>query len=207
MWFLTLLTWLAMLIQVVLLTLAVATGLFYLAELVEEYTSMSKRVITYMIYSTIGVYIGLFLFESMSISLIFAGITQQIFHLMLMRSFPHFIFSSVSFIGTAVLIVLNHYLAFSFFSDNWHQFTEVLAFFTICLWIVPFAFFISLSADDYTLPSTMNPAESARLLGNNSKDDLLSSYFNKKNKKVGLLSALKGAQEWVGLTFKNKKSF
>lgn len=39
------------------------------------------------------------------------------------------------------------------------------------------------------------------------KDDLLSSYFNKKNKKVGLLSALKGAQEWVGLTFKNKKSF
>ena len=33
-------------------------------------------------------------------SLILAGLTQQVFHLMLMRSFPHFIFSSVSFIGT-----------------------------------------------------------------------------------------------------------
>lgn len=34
----------------------VATGLFYLAELVEEYTSMSKRVITYMIYVSIVKY-------------------------------------------------------------------------------------------------------------------------------------------------------
>ncbi|KAF6037872.1 hypothetical protein EB796_003819 [Bugula neritina] len=130
MWFLWALSWAASIIQIVLLTLSVATGLFYLAELVEEYASTACRVIRYMIY--------------------------------------------------------------------------VLAVFTVCLWLVPFAFFVSLSANDNTLPS-VNPESRNLLVGD--KTDLLDSYFSAKNKRVGLLSALKGAQEWVGLSFKNKKTY
>ena len=37
--------------------------------------------------------------------------------------------------------------------------------FTICEWLVPFAFFVSLSANDNTLPSTIAP-ESTGLLNN-----------------------------------------
>lgn len=32
---------------------------------------------------------------------------------------------------------------------------KVLAYFTICLWVIPFAFFVSLSAGENVLPSTM----------------------------------------------------
>lgn len=34
---------------------------------------------------------------------------------------------------------------------------QVLAYFTFCLWLIPFAFFVSLSAGENVLPSTMQP--------------------------------------------------
>ncbi len=58
----------------------------------------------------------------------------------------------------AVLVIVNHYLAFQYFADVWHPFSEVIAYFTMCLWLVPFGFFISLSANDNILPTTHMPA-------------------------------------------------
>lgn len=48
------------------------------------------------------------------------------------------------------------------FVDGWkrsgpqvyHDFARVLSYFTLCLWLVPFAFFVSLSANDAILPTT-----------------------------------------------------
>lgn len=102
---------------------------------------------------------------------------------------------------SAVLVVVNHYMAFQYFAQEYYPFSEVissqtsvtdtvleiiwsviyyckncgnmfyhyisssdnpillipqvLAYFTICLWIIPFAFFVSLSAGENVLPSTM----------------------------------------------------
>ena len=53
----------------------------------------------------------------------------------------------------AVLVFADHFLWFFYFSDHYHPFTEVSTFFGICIWIVPFLFFISLTANDFTLPS------------------------------------------------------
>ena len=39
---------------------------------------------------------------------------------------------------------------------------QVLAYFTFCLWIIPFAFFVSLSAGENVLPSTMQPGGEKR---------------------------------------------
>ncbi|KAG2466029.1 TX261 protein, partial [Polypterus senegalus] len=47
-----------------------------------------------------------------------------------------------------VLVVVNHYMAFQYFAEEYYPFSEVLSYFTICLWVVPFSFFVSLSADD-----------------------------------------------------------
>ena len=55
---------------------------------------------------------------------------------------------------TAFLII-NHYLAFSHFSSVYYPFNQIIGYFTLCLWLVPFAFFISLSANDNTLPQYM----------------------------------------------------
>lgn len=50
------------------------------------------------------------------------------------------------------MILVNHYLAFQHFGEMFHSFSEVMAYFTLCQWLVPFALFVSLSANENVLP-------------------------------------------------------
>ncbi|GLH07428.1 uncharacterized protein GBIM_12885 [Gryllus bimaculatus] len=118
--------WLALLIQVCFITVSLAAGLYYLAELVEEYTVITKKVIWWMIV--------------------------------------------------------------------------VMAYFTLCLWLVPFALFVSLSANENTLPTV---AETRPLLDDN---DVVTNYFSRKSKKYGLLSFFNYAKESI-LPQRSKKTF
>lgn len=103
--------------------------------------------------------------------------------------------------GTPVLLLLHHYLAFNHFSKIWYDFNQVLAYFTICLWIVPFALLVSLSANDNVLPTTVSPLNET-----NQGDDIVSSIFKKRGKRLGLLSFLRNAQDSI-LPQRVKKSF
>jgi hypothetical protein len=47
----------------------------------------------------------------------------------------------------------HQYTVFQYFSRHWHPFSDVLAYFTVCVWLVPFSFFVSLSASDSGLPT------------------------------------------------------
>ena len=58
------------------------------------------------------------------------------------------------FFSASALVIINHYLAFNFFGEHYYPFSEVMAYFTMCLWLVPFAFFVSLSANENVLPTT-----------------------------------------------------
>lgn len=72
-----------------------------------------------------------------------------------------------------VLVLVNHYLWFRHFSnaqarafrtassyyeapDNIPTFTEIASYFGLCVWLVPFALFVSLSASDNVLPTMGN---------------------------------------------------
>jgi len=190
MWFLYLLSWISTALQICFVTLAIAAGLYYLAELVEEYTVMTAKVIRWMIISVIAVYVGLFMFENLPTSLVAGGLVAQVGHLALLSSFPFFSVSSPSFILSVVMVVLNHYLAFSFFGENYYPFSEVMAYFTVCMWLVPFSFFVSLSANENVLP-TLN--ERRPLLSED--NDLVSNYFSKKQKGYGLLSVFNSVKD------------
>lgn len=67
---------------------------------------------------------------------------------------------------------------------------QIMAYFTICLWLVPFTFFISLSANENVLPTT-----SVTTPTHTEDADIVSSYFKRKSSKYGLLSFLKSAQD------------
>jgi len=66
---------------------------------------------------------------------------------------------------TLVLVLVNHYFWFSHFSSASLQpysrydqrelpsFTEIASYFGICVWMVPFSLFVSLSASDNILPT------------------------------------------------------
>jgi len=190
MWFLYLLSWASTALQICFVTLAIAAGLYYLAELVEEYTVMTAKVIRWMIITVIAVFLGLFMLENLPTSLVAGGLVAQVGHLALLSSFPFFSVSSPSFLLSVVMVVLNHYLAFSFFGENFYPFSEVMAYFTVCMWLVPFSFFVSLSANENVLP-TLN--ERRPLLSED--NDLVSNYFSKKQKGYGLLSVFNSVKD------------
>uniref|UniRef100_A0A8I5U694 Protein TEX261 n=1 Tax=Pongo abelii TaxID=9601 RepID=A0A8I5U694_PONAB len=155
-----------------------SAGLYYLAELIEEYTVATSRIIKYMIWFSTAVLIGLYVFERFPTSMIGVGLFTNLVYFGLLQTFPFIMLTSPNFILSCGLVVVNHYLAFQFFAEEYYPFSEVLAYFTFCLWIIPFAFFVSLSAGENVLPSTMQPG-----------DDVVSNYFTKgkRGKRLGIL--------------------
>lgn len=197
--FLSLLSYFSLLVQICFVTVSIAAGLYYLAELVEEYTVVAKKVITWMIVSSVLLYAVFIFTERFTWTLILCGIGAQGLHATILKNFPYVKFLSPSFLGAVILLLLNHYLAFIYFQQQFHPFTEVMAYFTLCLWLVPFALFVSLSANDNVLPTSN---ERTHLLGDN---DVVTNYFSSR-KKIGLLSLFNFAKESL-LPERNKKAF
>jgi len=193
--------YIGLVIQFIFASLALASGLYYLAELVEEFTSASARVVRVLILVVFGIFLCFLVFEEFPLSMTLCGMAAQIAHIYVMQTFPYFVLSSPAFVSTLVFVVINHYLAFTYFSNHYYPFIEVMAYFTICMWMVPFAFFVSLSANDMVLPTQ---SERTPLLGN--ENDVVSNYFNRKGKKYGLLQVFNSMKEAI-LPHRTKKTF
>lgn len=170
MWILPLIGYLGTILGFSFLTLAIASGLYYLSELVEEHTVISKRVLQRMIYTIIVIQLLLCVVDSFPFSLTLLGIVSHVVYLGNLRRFPYVKLTDPLFLTSCGLVVANHYLWFRHFSDRQHQayqnmasyydspsgvptFTEVASYFGICVWLVPFSLFISLSASDNVLPT------------------------------------------------------
>lgn len=128
--------------------------MYYLAELVEEYTSLAKRVLRDLILFVLVLHVLLAVLDDFPIPLILLGLVSHATYFTLLRRFPLIEVSDYKFIGSCLLAVTSHVLWFRHFtsSDVYFPFAEILAFFLFCVWIVPFGFFISLSANDTSLP-------------------------------------------------------
>ena len=154
----------------IFLTLSIAAGLYYISELVEEYSEPTRGFLTKSIYSVITILIFLLIFDRFPVKLTLFAIFSHIIYLQNLKKFPFINLSSPNFILSCILVVTNHYLWFQYFNkveippqfrfnpnyipERRATFTEVASFFGICIWFVPFALFVSLSAGDYVLPTT-----------------------------------------------------
>ncbi|XP_064124772.1 protein TEX261 isoform X2 [Loxodonta africana] len=127
MWFMYVLSWLSLFIQVAFITLAVAAGLYYLAELIEEYTVATSRIIKYMIWFSTAVLIGLYVFERFPTCMIGVGLFTNLVYFGLLQTFPFIMLTSPNFILSCGLVVVNHYLAFQFFAEEYYPFSESLS--------------------------------------------------------------------------------
>ncbi|CAH0730190.1 unnamed protein product, partial [Brenthis ino] len=180
--------------------MALAAGLFYLAELVEEYTVMAKYIITWIVIVTTTIYIGLIVFEDIPLYLNLIGLFQQLLYGFLLKKFPVVQVYSITFILALANLIVHHYFSFKHFGSNQYTFSEMLGYYTICLWVVPFALFVSLSANDYVLPTT---GERQHLLDD---DNVVTDYLARKAKRYSLLSFFSFAKDSI-LPQRNKKSF
>ncbi|KAK3739833.1 hypothetical protein QZH41_009075, partial [Actinostola sp. cb2023] len=135
------------------------SALYYLAELVEEYTVLASKIIKYILIIVTLVYICLLVLEGFPWLMITIGLVSNGMYALLLKDFPFIELASPVFIASIVAVFINHYLAFQHFANVWYPFSEVLAYFTICLWVIPFAFFVSLSASENVLPTASTSGE------------------------------------------------
>lgn len=114
-----------------LICLFVAAGLYYVAELVEEYTVTAKKVITVEVLLVTIIYLMFMFTDNLPWSMVICGLIAQASHAVILTEFPYVRLLSIQFISAAVMLFVNHYLAFSFFTKNYYNFSEVGHIFSI----------------------------------------------------------------------------
>ncbi|KAK5159659.1 transmembrane adaptor Erv26 [Cryomyces antarcticus] len=172
MWILPLVGYLGVILGFTFLTLAIASGLYYLSEVVEEHTVFAKKLLTRLIYFTIALQL-LLLVDGFPIALSLLSVGSHVVYAQNLRRFPVVKLSDPLFVSSCGLVLLNHYLWFRHFSlpprpsssppssysyyapasSSMPTFTEIASYFGLCVWLVPFALFVSLSAGENVLPS------------------------------------------------------
>ena len=82
---------------------------------------------------------------------------------------------------------------------NWPTFTEIASYFGLCVWLVPFALFVSLSAGENVLPSMGSEYATGSRDGGLSPSSAGSSFRKgHRRKNTGMAkAAVNGAKEWV----------
>ncbi|KAK4184161.1 transmembrane adaptor Erv26 [Podospora australis] len=172
MWILPLVGYLGSIVGFGFMTLAIASGLYYLSELVEEHTVIAKRFLSKLIYSIMVLQLLLCFVDGFPFFLTLLGIFSHVIYLGNMRRFPFVKLTDPLFLSSCALVLVNHYVWFKHFShhqerayqnvsyyetpDNIPTFTEIASYFGLCVWLVPFALFVSLSASDNVLPTMGN---------------------------------------------------
>lgn len=123
MWILPLVGYAGSLIGFCFLTLAIASGLYYLSELVEEHTVMAKRFLTRLIYTIIVVHLFLWLVDGFPILPTILGVVAHVVYLGNMRRFPFvklsdplFLLSCSEFFLPLSLSLSIHFLCIPFWS-------------------------------------------------------------------------------------------
>lgn len=174
--FLQLLSYIGSVVGFLFLVLSIALGLYYVSELVEEHTEPTKRFLKKLIYAIMATLVLLYLFDSFPFKLTAFLVASYFVYLQNLEKFPYVQLTSPIFLASCVLVIANHFLWF----DHFHNptipsleqrllptyeppriplFTEVCSFFGLCVWFVPFALFVSLSAHDNLLPHHMENVE------------------------------------------------
>ncbi|KAK9770266.1 hypothetical protein SCAR479_13077 [Seiridium cardinale] len=180
----------------------VASGLYYLSELVEEHTVIAKRLLTQLIYGIVVLQVILWLVDGFPFGLTLMSVVSHVIYLGNMRRFPFVRLTDPLFVASCVLVLVNHYLWFRHFSvaqqrsysrisniydqPDVPSFTEIASYFGICVWLIPFALFVSLSASDNVLPTMGTEQPSSNSDGKNKRQSIV---------KVGVDYVLSGIGE------------
>lgn len=133
--------------------ICVAAGLYFMTEFVEENVILAKRIIKYVQILVMVSHFLILFAPTTNLYLWCYSIIAPLLFTPLLHSFPMFTLSSITFILPFAWSLINHFLWFYHSIHVYYPFEEMLAHFTILVWLLPFLFIISLSVNDNTLPN------------------------------------------------------
>ena len=145
--------------------LCLVTGLYYLASLVEEYPLILARIARYTALSVIVIHVLMLIFENFPFILILLGMLSHSTYLVLLRGFPYIQLADPVFITSCILAVIQHCSWFYYFTQTMPPFNLIVSIFVLCVWLLPFLFFISLSTNEPpVLPGFMQLSPNEQLM-------------------------------------------
>ena len=218
----TLIVYLGGYLFLLLLAVCLATGLYYLAELVEEYSRLAKRVITNALRAVLALHLALLLLDHQPLSCVLVGAASHCAYARLLPRFPFVQLGSLDFAVACAGLVASHVLWLRhFWNDTYASAEFVAGFFVVLVWLVPFSFFISIAAGDSTLPLGGAPPYAAAAMARDaaahgrtrgpgatfSGDDDGGVRKRSRNLLAGLLGqAVQSAQNVLGIKMAGQRS-
>eukprot|EP01040_Poterioochromonas_malhamensis_P013914 gene13914-15358_t len=138
-------------LAILLLALCIASGLYLLTELTEEFPTMTGKVLNYLLITVTVLQVIFWLdgFPTLE-SLVQFG-SLGCYYLML-KDFPFVEFLSFQTIGSMLLFLITNVLWLRYFLMNSYDVLSIIGYFITNVWVVPCGLFISLSINDNTLP-------------------------------------------------------
>ncbi|KAF9967838.1 erv26 super protein [Mortierella alpina] len=173
-------------------TLSLACGLNYLAELVEEYTVLTKKIIKGLTLAVVVLHLSLWLLDGLPFTKIMFSLACHAVYSMNLANFPYINLLSLPFIVSCALVLIDHFMWFQYFSHHYYNFMSIASFFGICVWMIPFAYFISLSANDNALPS-FDKSQDNRQKKNGILKSVFGALLNRKETTPSLVETPKYA--------------
>ncbi|BEJ11946.1 hypothetical protein CspHIS471_0204060 [Cutaneotrichosporon sp. HIS471] len=171
-----LLSYLGSITAFLFITLSLASGLLWVAELIEEHSRYARVVGVRAIYAIIVLHALLYVVDGLPFLHIVFSILCHVVYLQHFAagSWPFISLISPVFILSCILVVTDHFLWFFYFAGIAQEakraraaryryaqhavrdapsFMDVAAFFATCVWFIPLFLFLSLSANDNVIPS------------------------------------------------------
>merc|ERR1711934_755174 len=115
------------------------------------------------------------------------------YYRLLEMDFPFIELTSPNFLGSCAMMGSSHYFWISYFNTTLYPITYIMGFFFTCVWLVPFAYFISLSINEYVLPCEFPSYKQQQ------QDSYMQASGGSEKKRKGVLLAI---SDW----FSSKKS-
>eukprot|EP00040_Diaphanoeca_grandis_P027179 m.154111 g.154111 ORF g.154111 m.154111 type:complete len:161 (+) comp30869_c0_seq2:298-780(+) len=156
-----LLSWIASAVIGLFSLICLAAGLFYIAEQIEEYSVIAKKVLHATFYATICLNIIVGLFTTIPLSVTATALIAHGAYYVMLQGFPY-LDVDWKFGASLCLTVFHNFLTFRHFANERYPFDEITAYFTVCVWLMPFGLFVSLSVNDFVLPSISSNDHSHR---------------------------------------------
>lgn len=158
--------------------LAYACGLFYLAELAEDYPTITKECLRWGIIVVTFLHLLCFIFEEFPYHCLLLGIAFHVCSYQLLHTFPDCALLSPQAISSFVLLIVSNLAWCYFFIYSYFMISEILAFYFLMVWLIPVAFFISLSFGDGVLP--MKDVDTGKKQKKSSSLKMLCDLFGRK---------------------------
>jgi len=142
---------------------SLATGLYYLAELVEEYSKLTAKVLKHTIQGVALTHVLVYMLDGTPLKCLLVSLAACAAHSLMLKPFPYISLTSFEFIASFALTLVQTWLWIGYFREGFHidsrtygyYTTEmVMGFFLVMVWLVPFGFLMSLSSNDGVLPSS-----------------------------------------------------